>query len=153
MTEAIQAYCALLRKLNISHEVVEHPPVQQHYSEALEWLNITLADCLPTLIMKADDRLIALVSRGDCRVDFKKIKKLRRLKNLRLATPEEFAQVTGVPIGTARPYEPGVAETLLEQKIFEKGFLMGGSGSFAHGIWYKTADLKRIPNHVIVEAV
>jgi prolyl-tRNA synthetase len=153
MSEAIQAYCALLCQLKIGYELVEHPPVQQHYSEALDWLNITLADCLPTLIMKADDRFIALVSRGDCRVDFKKIKKQRRLKNLRLATPEEFAQVTDVPIGTARPYEPGVAETLLEQKIFEKEFLMGGSGSFAHGIWYKTIDLKRIPNHGIVEAV
>jgi prolyl-tRNA editing enzyme YbaK/EbsC (Cys-tRNA(Pro) deacylase) len=153
MTDSIQRYCALLRQLNIEHEVVEHPPVQQHYSEALDWLNITLADCLPTLVMKADDRFITVVSRGDCRVDFKKLKKQLRLKNLRLATTEEFASLIEVPVGTARPYEPGVAETLLEQKIFEKPFLMGGSGSFAHGIWYKTADLIHIPNSTIIEAI
>ena len=111
-----------------------------------------LADCLPTLVMKADDRFITLVSRADCRIDFKKVKKQLRLKNLRLATPEEFANLTEVPMGTARPYEPGADGALLEQKIFEKEFLMGGSGSFAHGIWYKTADLVHIPNYAIIEA-
>jgi prolyl-tRNA editing enzyme YbaK/EbsC (Cys-tRNA(Pro) deacylase) len=152
LPQHLQTYCTLLRQLNITHEVVEHPPVQHHYSEALEWLKLTLADCLPTLVMKADDRFITLVSRADCRLDFKKVKKQLRLKNLRLATPEEFASLTEVPMGTARPYEPGAAGALLEQKIFEKEFLMGGSGSFAHGIWYKTADLTHIPNYTIIEA-
>ena len=97
LPQHLQNYCALLRQLNIGHEVVEHPPVQHHYSEALEWLNITLADCLPTLVMKADDRFITLVSRADCRLDFKKVKeaalRLRALlADLGLVT---FPMVTG----------------------------------------------------------
>jgi prolyl-tRNA editing enzyme YbaK/EbsC (Cys-tRNA(Pro) deacylase) len=148
--QQIHAYSEQLSKSGIENEIVEHPALQA-VKDVLEYLHLTFADCLPTLIMKADHDFIAVVFRGDCRADFKKIKKQFGIKDLRLATPEEFTELTGLPIGAARVYTPSVHTTYVDKKVFEKEYLMGGSGSFSCSIKYKTADLTKLPDIVVAD--
>ena len=43
------------------------------------------------MIMKIDDRFIAVIRRDDCRLDFKKLKKrVEVAKSIRMANDEEF---------------------------------------------------------------
>ncbi len=65
-----------------------------------------------------------------------------------MATPDEFTQLTGLPIRAARVYTPEVNKKIIDAKVFEKEHLMGGSGSFSCSIKYKTSDLTKIPNSV-----
>lgn len=147
LTENLKQYSDTLASLHINHEIKNHP-ILKTPPEVCAYLGITLAHGLSTMIMKADDKYVAIIRRDDCRIDFKKIKNYVD-KNVRMATPDEFTTLTGMPLGAARVYNQGLA-TYLDDKIFEKEYLIGGSGSFNCSIEYKTADLKNIPNSSVV---
>ena len=147
MSTEMRQYSDTLTTLDIGHEIIEHPELKTP-PEVCGYLGLTLADGLSTMIMKADGRYIAVIRRDDCRVDFKKIKQLAG-KSVRMALPEEFTELTGQPLGAARVYNPGLV-TYLDDKIFEKEYLIGGSGSFTCSIRYRTQDLKNIPGSIAV---
>jgi prolyl-tRNA editing enzyme YbaK/EbsC (Cys-tRNA(Pro) deacylase) len=142
-------YCATLTALGIGTEVFEHPPAKE-FAGLLDYLGLSFSDCIPTLIMKADDHFLAVLIRGDTRADFKKIKKTFGINDLRMASPEEFNSVTGLPVGTARVYTPGL-RTILDTKLFEREYLTGGSGRFDYSIKVKAADLTKIPGSVVAD--
>jgi prolyl-tRNA editing enzyme YbaK/EbsC (Cys-tRNA(Pro) deacylase) len=150
--QTVIQYTAELKALGIDYKIAEHPEYKA-IKDVLDYLHLTFADCLPTLVMKADDTFIAVVFRGDCRVDFKKIKKTFNVKDLRMATSDEFTQLTGLSIGAARVYMPSMTKMYIDTKVLEKEYLYGGSGSFSCSIGYKTADLTKIPTSLIVDIV
>lgn len=145
MDPTVTTYVNTLTEIGIENGIVEHPSLKA-IKDVLDYLGLTFSDCLPTLIMKADGEFIAVVFKGDNKVDFKKVKRDFGIKDLRMATPEEFKQLTGLLIGAARVYEPRVNKTIIDKKVFEKEYLTGGSGNFSCSIKYKTSDLEKIPN-------
>ena len=147
ISKKIQQYSETLTSLNIGHEIIEHPELRTP-PEVCKHLGLTLADGLSTMIMKADEKYIAVIRRDDCRVDFKKVKQLVG-NNVRMASPDEFTALTGMPLGAARVYNPGLT-TYLDDKIFEKEYLIGGSGSFTCSFRYRAQDLKNIPGSIVV---
>ena len=102
------------------------------------------------MLMKADDNFIAVIRRDDCRMDFGKIKKLLDISNLRMADKEEFVEITKLPLGAAKAVNPGL-KTVLDNKLFEKEYLTGGTGSFTCSFRYKSEDLKKIPDSIIAD--
>ena len=78
------------------------------------------------------------------------MKKAFHVKDLRMATSEEFTKLTGLSVGTARVYIPGV-QTVLDTKVFEKEYATGGSGHFDCSIRVKTADLRKLPGSAVVD--
>lgn len=145
----VQEYSKKLSELGIENEIVEHVETRK-ISEVLADLHLEFSDCVPTLIMKGDGRYVAVVIRGDTKADPKKIKEVLGISNLRFAIPEEFTEFTGLPLGAARVYTPG-AETVIDLKVLEKEYLMGGSGAFNCSIKYKTADLNKIPGNKVFD--
>jgi len=119
-------------------------------NEVQAYLGETIADCVATLVMKADDTFIAILKKGDSHLNFKKIKKLLHVGNLRFASKEEFEQKTGLPFGAARVYLPGI-DTYIDQHVFDQQYLNGGTGSFTCTFKYNTATLKNIPNYTVVD--
>jgi len=147
--QKILNYSQGLKKLGIDHKIVEHP-VLKTAVDVQGYLGLTLADGLATLIMKAGDKYIAIIRRDDCQLDFEKIKKILGVRQIRMATPEEFKKQTRLPVGAARVYNPGL-KTFLDKKLFEKEFLTGGTGSFICSFRYRSVDLKKIPGNQIVD--
>lgn len=147
--EDVIAYGRELSELGIENAVLEHKSTRKIASVVAEF-GLTVSDSLPTLIMKSGDRFIAVVIRGDTKVDLEKIKAALGLDELRMANQEEFVDFTHVPVGAARVYNPG-AETVVDQKVFEKEYLVGGSGRFDVSIRYKTEDLKKIPGSTVAD--
>jgi len=147
--KSIKEYSDQLAKLRIDHKVVAHPDLRTP-QEVQDYLGLTLSDGLSTMIMKADNEFAAVIRRDDCRLNFDKIKRTLGRKDLRMAKPEEFTQVTHMPLGAARVYNPGL-RTLLDKKLFEKEILTGGSGSFTCSFRYKSEDLKKLPLSRVVE--
>lgn len=146
INKEIQEYSNSLTKLGIEHSIIEHPELKNP-AEAYAYFKLPIGSGIPTVIMKADSSYIVILRRDDFRIDFKKLKQLIG-KNIRMATPEEFTTLTGLSLGTARVYNPGLI-TYIDDKIFEKEWLMGGSGSFTCSIRYKTEGLRKIPNNRI----
>src|SRR3989344_8403745 len=144
----IRKYLDGLGELGVGFEVLEHPELKAA-TDVQAYLGDTLAGSAQTLIMKAGEQFVAIIKRGDVRLDSKKIKKELGVSSLRMATDAEFGELTGLPVGAARVYNPGVP-TLLDKSLFEKEYLNGGSGSFTVTIKYKTEDLKKITNSKVV---
>ncbi len=145
----IQKYSGELKKIGISHEILEHPELHTP-PEVLGYLGLELSDGSSTLIMRADDEFIAVIRRDDCKLDLKKLKEILRVNSLRMANPDEFEELTGLPLGAARVYNPGI-KTFIDKKVFEKEYVTGGTGSFTVTIKYKTEDLNKIPDSKVVD--
>lgn len=145
----VTAYSKSLKDLGIAHEVLEHPE-SSNIHEVLSFLKLPLPASLPTLVMQADGTNVALLIRGGDKIDFKIAKKHLGARNLRMATAEEFTTATGVPVGAARVYLPGF-RTIIDPRVLEQEWLVGGSGDFGCSIRYKTADLKKIPGCEVLE--
>lgn len=73
-------------------------------TEALaEFLKIPLWKTTKTLIFEADDRIVAVMVRGDCDVNEVKASNHLGCKNLKLASPERIKALTGAEVGYAGP--------------------------------------------------
>ena len=142
-------YSETLKKLGIENKIFEHPHLEKA-SEVVANLGYTIDDSAATLIMKADDNFVAIIRRDVTKISFKKIKKILNASSLRIANPEEFSKLTGLRVGTARFYVKNV-KTLIDKKVFEKEFVLGGTGSFIHTIQCRSEDLKRLPNSQVVD--
>ncbi len=145
----VKKYSDDLRKLGIGHEILEHPQLVS--VEAVQkYLGYGLEDAGATLVMKADDHFVAIIRRGDTKLDNEKVKKYLGITNLRIANEEEFAEITGVPSGAAKVYYPTLP-TYIDKKIFEKEYINAGSGSLLYTFRYKSQDIKKIPGIKIVD--
>ncbi|MDA1079702.1 MAG: YbaK/EbsC family protein [bacterium] len=142
-------YTETLVNLGIGNTLVNHPHLTTP-PEVLQHLELELSDGISTMLMKTDDHFVLIVRRDDCRFDSKKIKAITSSKNVRMATREEFVELTHLPIGAAQVYIPNFP-TYIDEKVLEKEYVIGGSGSFTHSIRYKTADLPNIPGSRIVD--
>jgi tryptophanyl-tRNA synthetase len=147
--ESVQKYIDELNKLGIETQVLTHPSLVAA-EEVQAYLGDDLGGSVPTLVFKAGEEFVAVLKRGNTKLDSGKLKKMLGVSNLRMANKEEFESITGVPIGAARVYTPGL-KTLIDKSVFTKEYLNGGSGTFTETIKYKTEDLKKIPNSLVVE--
>ena len=142
-------YSEQLKKLGIRHEILEHPPLVK-VEEVQKYLRSTIREAGATILMNADNKYIAVVRRGDCKLNFNKIKKILKISNLRVATDDEFKNITKVPIGAAQLYYSQIP-TLIDSKIFELEYVNAGSGSLSYTFRYKTSDLKKLPHIQIAD--
>lgn len=147
VSDEVKEYSKTLTEMGIDNKIAEHPDLKTP-PEVQEYLGLTLADGLAAMIMKAGNKFIVVIRRCDCRLDFKKLKALVGNK-LRIANPEEFSELTALPLGTARVLTPGLT-TYLDDKLFEKEYLTSGSGSFTCSIRVKSDDLKKLPDSSVV---
>ncbi len=138
-----------LTQLGIQFTNLEHPPIKEIY-DCMRFLGLPVSDGMSTLIMKADDSYVALLRRDDCKLDLNKACKVIGCSRLNLASPAEFEALTHLPSGAAFVVNPDV-KTYIDQKVFEKEFIIGGSGSLSVSNRYHAIDLKNIPDSQVVD--
>ncbi|MFA5894163.1 MAG: tryptophan--tRNA ligase [Candidatus Shapirobacteria bacterium] len=149
MDPLIQKNNEILVKLGIEFTSIEHPPFKEIF-DCMRHLGLPISEGFSTLVMKADDQYVAIIRRDDCQLDLDRACQLIGCKKLSLASPSEFEALTHTPSGAAFVVNP-VTATYLDQKLFEKEFLMGGSGSLSITNRYRSADLKKIPGSKVVD--
>lgn len=143
-------YSKELVKIGIENSILEHSS-SKSIDEVVHSLGLTRSDSAATLVMKAGNMYISVIRRDDCKLDLKKIKKILSVDNLRIAIDEEFTKITGLIPGAATYYSPNIKITLIDKKVLEKEYIVGGSGSFSCSIRHKTGNLKNIPGSKIVD--
>lgn len=142
-------YSLLLKKLGIEHNALPHPELRS-IADVQNYLGFGLDESLATLIMKTEKGYVAVIRRGDCKLDSKKVKHELGVESLRMATDEEFRSLTGVVPGAAHILHP-VSQALIDKRAFEKEYINGGSGSLTVTMRYKTSDLNKIPNSRVAD--
>lgn len=88
---------------HMEYEAYEHKEVRTS-EEAAAIRNTPLHEGAKALVMYADDKPVMVVVAGDRKLDMKAFKALYHIKDLRMGTPQEVEQVTGVTIGAVPPF-------------------------------------------------
>jgi len=150
MSTIVEDYLTQLTKLGIDHYIVEHSFLKT-VDEVLAYCKLIHSDGASTLVFKTDDSFLEVIRRDDCKIDMNKLRDLTGAKQIRMATPEEFTEITGLEPGSARVYLPRIAKVFVDKLILEKEYIQTGSGSFTTSVRCKTEDLHKLPNSRIVE--
>lgn len=149
MSESIvEKYNQQLTQLGIEFKNLEHPPIKEVF-DCMRFLGLPISEGFSTLVMKADDRYVAIIRRDDCQLDLNRACKVIGCIKLTLASPDEFENLTHLPSGAAHILTG--LPTYLDQKLFDKEYLIGGSGSLSVSNRYRSTDLKKIPNSQVVD--
>lgn len=78
-------------------------PDQKTIAQVAEFLKTTPENCIKTLVFKADEELIVVLSRGDHEINDVKVKHISGAKLVEMATPEEVNSLLSCDIGSIGP--------------------------------------------------
>ena len=93
----------LLKQHGVSFEVLRHQPVFTS-EEAAAVRGVSLSSGAKALICKVDARFVMFVIPADRKLDSKRIRQSLGIRALRLATPDELRELTGLAPGTVPPF-------------------------------------------------
>ncbi len=102
---ALSVFDRIIKLMTINkvpYKLFEHEEVKTS-EEAAAVRQTPLSSGAKSLVLMADKKPIMVVLSADKKVDFKKIKELKNIKDLRMATPEEVLTTIGVEIGAVPP--------------------------------------------------
>jgi tryptophanyl-tRNA synthetase len=151
MKNIVKEYCTKLDKLGISYKLLEHPKMRE-VQDVMDYLGFPIEDGFSTLVMKTEKGYVAIIRRDDHKLSVKKAKRVLGVKELEMVESKEFEKLTGLPSGAVHILPP-VKKMLLDKKLFDKEFLIGGSGSLDCSVKYKTEELRKIPGAVVEDLI
>ncbi len=146
-TEAgIERTLRLMSELGVDGEIVRHEGESGRTSEgAASALGVPLDRVIKTLIFTAKGRYVAVVTRGDKRVDIRVLREMTGLKKPRLASPEEVESLTGFWPGGVPPFAPvGKMPCLIDESVLERDWVVGAAGSEYAGVRFDPRVLVRL---------
>ncbi len=74
LDQSASSFSDALKALGIKHTVFTHPPMVNP-EEVQGFLGEKVADCVASLVMKADGRFIVFLKKGYDHINFKRLKK------------------------------------------------------------------------------
>lgn len=129
-----------LDEKSIKYQHLEHEEVKT--SEAAAAARGTkLEQGAKALIMFADSQPILVVLSAAQKLDSDKFKKQFEIKDLRLATPQEAQQLSGVPLGAVPPFGNLFnLVTYVDEGLFQNPQIAFNAGSRCHSVIMKSSD-------------
>ena len=103
MASVFDMITSLLDSHSIAYEIIEHEPVYTS-EQAAEVRGTPLHAGAKAMVMWADKRAILVVLPADRRIDTRRFKSSYKVKDLRLANPEEVERLTGLTVGAIPPF-------------------------------------------------
>jgi len=111
-------------------------PDQKTISQVAEFLETTPENCIKTLVFKADDELIVVLSRGDHEVNDVKVKHISGAKLIDMATPEDVRELLSCDIGSIGPVNlPAGVRVFADNAV--KSIVNGVTGANEDGVHFK----------------
>jgi prolyl-tRNA synthetase len=110
-----------------------HTPGRRTIVEVTDFLGLPARRFLKTLIVDADDRLFAVLVRGDHELNLVKVKKLLGATRVDLAHEEQVRQATGAAVGFAGPVGlRGVAGIIADNAVRGMTHAVAGANADDH---------------------
>ncbi|MFP3356814.1 proline--tRNA ligase [Planococcus citreus] len=111
-------------------------PDQKTIAQVAEFLETTPENCIKTLVFKADDELIVVLSRGDHEVNDVKVKHISGAKLIDMATPEDVRELLSCDIGSIGPVNlPAGVRVFADNAV--KSIVNGVTGANEDGVHFK----------------
>jgi len=118
----------LLVENKIEFELIHHDKLIHTSQEGADYFKIPIGQTAPALIIYTNIGFHALIISGrEEKLNFKRIKKLMKCTNVRLATKSEVRQLTGFSVGTI-PLFGLPLPYIIDKQLLESSFIYGGTG-------------------------
>lgn len=121
MTIAEKRIFLLLEKSNFPYELYEHEPVYT-CEQASKVRNVPISQGIKCLLLSSENGFVLALTRGDKRVDLKKIAQLEKVKKMQLANEKEVEKIAECSVGCVHPFcnlKTYVDKILLENENIE----------------------------------
>jgi Ala-tRNA(Pro) deacylase len=142
----------ILEKLdqeNIPYKKVEHDPVYTS-EQAAQIRGSDLSKGAKALVCYADKQSVLLVVPGNMKADFKSYKRVFSIKDIRMATPEEVQNLTGLTIGSIPPFGSLMGlKSYFADQFSSKNEIVFNAGSHSVSIFMTAEDLIKAENPVM----
>jgi len=141
----------LLDSAEVYYQKLEHEPVYTS-EDAAKIRDTNASQGAKALILYADKKPVLVVVPGDKKVDFKKYKTLTGTKDLRMATPEEVLELTGLEIGSIPPVGRAMDLPSYYDKSFEeKDVAAFNAGAHTVSVVMNAADLIKVEEPILAD--
>ncbi|MEK7533586.1 MAG: aspartate--tRNA ligase [Patescibacteria group bacterium] len=150
-TAVYERIVADLKSSSLDFEPYEHKAVHTS-EEAAKIRNTPLQEGAKALVLYADDRPIMVVIPGSRKLDMKAFKSIYKVRDLRMATPSEVEQVTGVTIGAVPPLGLIFGIPLyMDSSVRTNSHVSFNAGLHTHSIRMSEAGYERLSQPTVGE--
>jgi prolyl-tRNA editing enzyme YbaK/EbsC (Cys-tRNA(Pro) deacylase) len=135
---------ALLDSQHVAYRLTEHEPVRTS-EEAARVRGTPLKTGAKAMIARHKDSYYLFVLPANKHIDWRRVRAILNVRDIRLATAEEAEQVAHVQMGSVPPFG-NILElpTYFDRGLFENDVVNFNPGSTTHSISMKSADLKAL---------
>ncbi|CEG22481.1 Proline--tRNA ligase [Planococcus massiliensis] len=110
-------------------------PDQKTIAEVSAFLNVSQEKCIKTLVFKADEDFVVVLSRGDHEINDVKVKHATGATVVEMATPEEVKELLNCEIGSLGPIQlPASIRVFADNAV--KSIVNGVTGANEEGFHY-----------------
>ncbi len=140
---------ALLEEHDVPYRLTEHEPVRTS-EQAAKIRGAALKTGAKAMIVRGKDSYYLLVLPADKQIDWKRVRAILHVSNLRFATEEEAERVARVKMGSVPPFGNllGLA-TYFDEGLFKNDVVNFNPGSTTHSIAMKSADLRMLVSPIV----
>ncbi len=137
-----------LKEKSIDYKLIDHQPT--HTSEESAKVRGTkLEQGAKALVMYADNSPVLIVLSAADKLNNSKFKSSFKIKDLRMATPEEVLNISGVNIGAVPPFGNLFNTPIyVEEKLLKLADIAFNAGSLTKSIIMKTSDFVKLVNPI-----
>jgi len=138
-----------LDESGVEYKLLEHQPVNSSQEEA-EITGTKLSQGAKALVLFGDGHPLMVVLSAENKIDFKKVKQSKRIKDLRMATPEQVREITGTEVGAVSPLGNLFDLPLyVDKKLMQEEEIVFGTGLYTKSILMKSTDYCKIASPTI----
>ncbi len=140
---------AFLRAHDVAMEVLSHPPVRTSEEAALA-RGTPLEQGAKALVFRADTRPVLLVVPAQLRADTRGFKRTYGVKDLRMISPDELLQLTGLEVGAVPPFGHLLGfQTYVDARLLDLPRIAFNAGSRATSVVMSPADYQRLEQPIV----
>ncbi len=134
----------LLKSNGVWFEEIGHEPVYTS-EQAAAVRGMDLETGAKSLLFKTDKNFVLVVLGGHKKVDWKKLKAVLNIKNIRMARPEEVKKQMGVEIGACYPFgNIAGLRTLVDKSLAEQTVISCNPGKHDVSIKFNFEDYQKL---------
>jgi prolyl-tRNA editing enzyme YbaK/EbsC (Cys-tRNA(Pro) deacylase) len=155
-----QQIVEILRDGDRDYETFEHEPVRTSEEAAATRPGYGLHQGAKAIVVKVkatgvEPRFMMLVFPADCRFDSKKAKAALGVKDLRFATPDEVAEVTGgIEVGGVPPFGTLFnLDVVADPTLFDNERIVFNAGDRRFSVAMRSSDYRELVNPRLLSIV
>ena len=121
-------------------------------AEASRVAGVEAGGIVKTLVWVVDGRFVAVIVRGDCRVNVERLRRELGAVEARPASREEVSRATGYPVGGVPPVcLEGVDLVVVDRGVLVNDVVVGGGGDERSLVWVRVSTLLDLVRPLLAE--